>query len=324
MGCNRVDWDDVVDSIPSTANKGVLERILKEMMLEERQPELFFFLGDLVLAETDTNKLNTQLGAWVQLFEENSFSQSGVEMVAVPGNHEMLYGRKILQPDGKEKYEEFPLEYATEVWLSHVGEYMPDDRDKVTGKDSLINSMTFSFTRKNIGFIVMNTDTYNPPTDSNKYGLEGMIPLDWILNKISEYQQEKSVEHIFVLGHKPYYVDGNPETGHHGLPEGPTLWPAMEEANVTAMLSAHVHDYQRMQPGDKGTYQVIAGNGGSKGAATFFGYTTVNVMSSGQVKLVAKGFDVGNPYNIVSEGPTTIRDSTTLTMSKNLNAYKKN
>lgn len=323
LGCNRVNRGDVVDSIPSTANKGVLERILKEMTLEKVKPELFFFLGDLVLAETDTAKLDLQLEAWVDLYNKTSFDKSGIEMVAVPGNHEMLYGRKVMQPDGKEKYEEFPLEYATKVWLRHMGDYMPTDRDRVGGKDSLVNRMTFAFIRKNIGFIVMNTDTYNPPTTENKYGLEGMIPLDWIIAKIKEYQQNEAIEHIFVLGHKPYYVDGKTETGHKGLPEGPVLWPAMEKAGVKAMLSAHVHDYQRMQPYDSGTYQVIAGNGGSEGEATFFGYTTVNILSSGKVQLIAKGFDVGKPYTVLSKGRTTVRDSTILTMKKNANPYKK-
>ncbi|WP_299253440.1 hypothetical protein [uncultured Aquimarina sp.] len=36
------------------------------------------------------------------------------------------------------------------------------------------------------------------------------------------------------------------------------------------MLSAYVHDYQRMQPKGKGTYQIIAGNCGSDGSADFF------------------------------------------------------
>lgn len=323
MGCNRVNRGDVTDSIPSTANKGVLQRIFDEMRHEDRQPELFFFLGDLVLAETDTSHLNSQLKAWVDLYANNPVSQSGIEMVAVPGNHEMLYARKM-EIDGKEKWKEFPLAFSTEVWMKHMSGFMPADRDVITGKDSLVNRMTFSFTRKNIGFIVMNTDTYNPPSPAYQYGREGMIPLTWILNKIQEYQQEPSVEHIFVLGHKPYYVSGKPETGHKGLPEGPVLWPAMNKAGVNAMLSAHVHDYQRMQPGGKGAYQVIAGNGGSEGTATFFGYTTIHIHKSGRTRLVAKGFDVGDPYDVVTDGPTTIRDSTTLVLSANANPYQNN
>ena len=323
LGCNRIDWADVTDSIPSTANKGVLERIFKEMSNLKDRPELFFFLGDLVLAETDTAKLNTQLGAWVKLYTENEFSQSGIELVAVPGNHEMLFSKETKAPDGKSEYKEYPLRFSTQIWLEHMKEYMPKDREVITGSDSLINTMTFSFMRNNVGFIVMNTDTYNPPTTENPYGLEGQIPTQWILDKISEYKSDIDIDHIFVLGHRPYYVDGVPETGHTGLPEGPVLWAAMTKYKVPAMLSAHVHDYQRMQPNGEGTYQVIAGNGGSKGTATFFGYTTINILSNGEIQLIAKGFDVANPYNVVSDGPTTVRDSTILTWTKNANPYQR-
>ncbi len=90
------------------------------------------------------------------------------------------------------------------------------------------------------------------------------------------------------------------------------------------MLSAHVHDYQRMQPGGDSTYQVIAGNGGSKGQAAFFGYSTINVYSSGKVQLVSKGFTKGNPYYSPTspEAPFDIKDSTYLTFTPNANPYK--
>ncbi|MGB3467802.1 MAG: metallophosphoesterase, partial [Cyclobacteriaceae bacterium] len=242
-----------------------------------------------------------------------------IEMVAVPGNHEMLYSRKV-----NDEWKEFPLAFSTDVWMKHMADYMPAKRDHVTGSDSLVNRMTFSFIRKNIGFIVMNTDTYNSPTPNSKYGKEGLIPLSWVLNKIQEYQQLGSVEHIFLLGHRPYYVNGNPVVDHAGLPDGPVLWPAMNKAGVTALLSAHVHDYQRYQPGGKGAYQIIAGNAGSDGEATFFGYTTINVHKSGKTRLIAKGFDIGDPYTTVTDGSSTIRDSTTLLLSKNGNPYPDN
>jgi hypothetical protein len=51
-----------------------------------------------------------------------------------------------------------------------------------------------------------------------------------------------------------------------------------------------------MHPNNNGPYQIIAGNGGSSGPATFFGYTLVKIMSSGQVRFISKGFDKGKPY----------------------------
>ena len=88
------------------------------------------------------------------------------------------------------------------------------------------------------------------------------------------------------------------------------------------MLSAHVHDYQRMQPGGNGTYQVIAGNSGSPGEAEFFGYSKIDIMSSGNVKLTAMGYDVGNPYfKAVPENPSKVRDKTILTWEENPSKY---
>ncbi|WP_442266315.1 metallophosphoesterase family protein [Tenacibaculum sp. ZS6-P6] len=325
FGCNRVDrhqQGDTTATNASTANLSAMKRIWTEVANLKRKPELLFFLGDMVLAETDTINLNSQLKAWVKLYNNSNFSPistSGIETVAVPGNHEMLYWHDYNVP----KHDEWPLKGATKIWMKYMSNFMPKDRIYVEGKDSINNQMTFAFKRKNIGFIVMNTDTYNTPTKENPYGLEGQIPTDWIIKKVEAYKKDKAIEHIFVLGHKPYYVNGKPHTDHQGIPDGPILWPKLEENEVVAMLSAHVHDYQRMQPGNKGTYQVIAGNSGSPGSATFFGYTKIDIMSRGKVKLTAMGFDVGNPYyKAVPENPSTVRDQTTLTWSQNSNLYQ--
>lgn len=317
MGCNRIDRKDVEDSVPSTANKYVLQRIFSEMSAMERKPEMFFFLGDLVLAESTTQKLHDQLEAWLALYESDSFSKSGIELVAVPGNHEMLYAKEV----GSD-WKEFPLKGSTDIWLKFMAPYMPADRDRVASSDTLDNRLTFSFTRANVGFVVMNTDSYNPPTAKDPYGVEGMIPTQWVIDKVNQYKADASIEHIFVLGHKPYYVDGVGNTGHGGLPEGPTIWPKFQDAGVVAMLSAHLHDYQRWQPINDslggGTYQVIAGNGGSKGSAPFFGYSTIDIMSSGDVRLNSVGFCIGDPYTEpVPENPTTSRDATNLIWAKN-------
>lgn len=328
LGCNRVDRHQEYDTTAtngSTANLYAMKRIWNEVAELDKKPDLFFFLGDMVLGESTTAKLDSQLKDWVSLYKDTNFSAistSGIETVAVPGNHEMLYWADY----GVKGHDEWPLKGATEIWMNHMTEFMPKDRDVVTGNDSINNQMTFAFTRKNIGFILMNTDTYNAPSKKNPYGLEGQIPTKWIIDKVEEYRKDSSIDHIFVLGHKPYYIYENgkitPKTGHEGFPEGPILWPKLRENDVIAMLSAHKHDYQRMQPeGDK-TYQVIAGNAGSPGEATFFGYTKIDVMSSGEIQLTSMGFDKGNPYYVpVPNKPTTIRDQTILTSTKNANPY---
>jgi len=335
VGCNRVQRGDQKDSIgpnaatnTTSANLAALKRIFDGLCQEERKPELFFFLGDLVYAESTLPLLNRQLEAWVKQYKDTSFSKirksvSGIEMVAVPGNHEMLTWVDHNVP----AHDEWPLKGATDIWMHYMSPYMPPDRDIIGGVDSLNNRMTFSFTRENVGFIVMNTDTYN---DSTMYGIqnvgmEGFVPTNWILDKVRAYKKDTSIHHVFVLGHKPYYVDGDTNVGHGGLPEGPVLWPILNETNTIAMLSAHQHDYQRMQPGDMGTYQIIAGNAGSEGAATFFGYSTINILSNGDVQLISKGYDKGAPYTkAMPNSPLSVRDSTILTWTKNASPYPNN
>lgn len=330
LGCNRVDRHQEYDSTAtnaSTANLYAMKRIWNEVSNLDKKPDIFFFLGDMVLGESNTVKLDSQLKAWIELYNDTSFSgisTSGIETVAVPGNHEMLYYHDYGVPN----HDEWPLKGATKLWMQHMKEFMPKDREVVRGNDSINNQMTFAFRRKNIGFILMNTDTYNPQTSKNPHGLEGQIPTNWIINKVEEYKKDSSIDHIFVLGHKPYYIYDagkiTPETGHEGLPEGPILWPKLRENDVNAMLSAHKHDYQRMQPGGDKTYQVIAGNAGSPGEATFFGYTKIDVMSSGEIQLTSIGFDKGDPYYTAApNSPSTIRDQTILTKTKNSNPYFK-
>lgn len=314
MGCNRVDRGD--SSNASTANVLALQSIFNDITALKNKPAVFFLLGDIVLGESDTADLNNQLSVWLAQYKDTKFSNistSGIEVVAVPGNHEML--------NGSEK----PLYGSADVWLKYMSPFMPSDRKQIANTATLDNRMTFSFVRNNTAFIVMNTDSYNPPTKQNPQGLEGIVPTDSILNWVNDFKANKAIEHIFVLGHKPYYVSGKSCTGHKGLPEGPVLWPAFNAAGVVAMLSAHEHDYQRWQlPADTGTYQIIAGNGGSQGEAKFFGYTIINILKSGKVQLVSRGFTKqkhGKYYRLPYPVDFITRDSTILTWSKNTNPY---
>ncbi len=320
IGCNRISYTDRKESNASKANVPAVQRIFKELSAMERKPELLFFLGDLVLGEQDTSALSTQLNAWVKQYEDTSFSDistSGIELVAVTGNHEMLFY------DVKTKGE-YPLEGATEDWLKYMDKYMPSDRTKVT-YDTLINGATFSFTRDNVGFVVMNTDTYNAPKNGAQYGEEGRVPAKWVNGEVARMGSDPAIKHLFTLGHRPYYVDGQYDTLHGGFPDGPKVWPTMIENDVAAMLTAHQHKYQRWQPEGKGIYEVIAGQGGTySGANTpqFYGYSLINVYESGRIELLTKGWDLPNPtWGAAPQNPTTTRDSTTLTPGPNANPF---
>lgn len=320
IGCNRIAYKDRKESNASKANVPALKRIFEELTAMDRQPDLLFFLGDMVLGESDTAAMNTQLAAWVAQYKDPSFSgiaSTDIELVAVTGNHEMLFY------DVKSKGE-YPLAGATEVWLRYMTEFMPDDRDKVP-YDTLINGATFSFIRDSVAFVVMNTDTYNAPEPGEQFGKEGLVPADWINQKIKEYASSEAVKHVFTVGHRPYYVDGAYDTLHGGFPDGPKVWPSMVKNKVVAMLTAHQHKYQRWQPEGEGTYEVIAGHGGTySGDSTplFYGYSLVNVYENERIELITKGWDLPDPtWSSAPQNPTTTRDSTTLTWSANANPY---
>lgn len=320
IGCNRIAYTDRHESNASKANVPAVQRIFKELTAMERKPEILFFLGDLVLGEQDTSALNTQLEAWVAQYEDPAFSgiaNSGIQLVAIPGNHEMLF---YDTSDGGE----YPLKGATEDWLRIMDRYMPKDRNRVP-YDTLINGATFSFTRDSVAFVVMNTDTYNAPVAPAKQGKEGLVPYDWVNQEIERFSNDGAIKHLFALGHRPYFVDGAYDTLHGGFPEGPKVWPTMAENDVVALLTAHQHKYQRWQPEGEGIYEVIAGHGGTySGTDTpkFYGYSLINVYASGRIELITKGWDLPNPtWGAAPQNPTTTRDSTTLTPGPNPNPY---
>ena len=105
---------------------------------------------------------------------------------------------------------------------------------------------------------------------------------------------------------------------------GPELWPELMKNDVIAMLSAHEHTYSRVQPENEGTYQVIAGNGGSKDPE-FYGYTLINIKAGGDVELISKGFNNDGEYYYnpkpAPENPTTTRDSTVLIWGQNQSTF---
>ena len=309
-GCNRVGWES--GATPSTANHIPLDSIFSDMQNLKRKPELFFNLGDIVRAEQpDVTVLDGQLDAWTQLLAVKNFDASGIKMIAVPGNHELL--------QSYEQGPEYPLKGSTEVWSKYMSKYVPANASFATKKKNELNDLSFSFTQGTVGFIVLNTDTYNDPQDGQKFGFEGVAPIKWAISEIESLKANAAIKHIFVLGHRPYYIYGTPEFGHKGLPNGGTLWNALQENDVVAMLSAHTHDYYRYQHNNKGPTQVIAGNAGSPGSSKFFGYSLINVYKSGKTQLISRGYCVPSDYKSAPTGNMQLRDSTYLSIDGNSN-----
>jgi hypothetical protein len=335
MGCNRVDKSDVSNpnTNASTANVPQLQRTFNEVAALNPKPVFYFFLGDEVLGLTpDAHTLQSQLKAWRKQYADTGFSklpQSGIQLVAIPGNHEMLYEGK----SKKGKKEELPNSAALAVWLKEMSSFVPSGItiNRVGGSDSINNQLTYSFTYQNTHFILLNTDTYNTSETI------GMAPAAWINADIAAARKNPAVKHIFLLGHKPAVVDKPlymaDKDDIMDIPVVQSIWPVMEANNVEAMLSAHSHQYYRTQPNTGKTYQVIAGNGGSpyeKHAATdtarqFFGYTIVYVMKNQTVMLQSMGRSIPAANyleTIPANTPTTIRDAVNISWGTSADTWQ--
>lgn len=306
VGCNRMWWKDTLHSDLSMANIDALKNIFSHVAASAQKTDYFFFLGDIVSGEATNAVLETQLKTWNEDYDNGVFSNfksSGIKMIPVPGNHEML------------NQNETPLAGTTDTWMKYMGKYMPTNRDSITGPTSSVDRMTYGFKDGNIAFIVLNTDTYNTE-GPNGIGVESQIPYEWVKKQVAKYHADPAIEHIFVMGHRPFYVECARDTTHQGIrnaAQSSPVWQSFEDNNVTSMLSAHVHQYQRMQPNQK-TYQLIAGNGGSPvhhhEPPLFFGYTRINVWASGRIEMLSEGYNAPTPYYDEVKNPKwSVRDS---------------
>ncbi|MBL6445987.1 metallophosphoesterase [Fulvivirga sp. 29W222] len=321
MGCNRISWHDDDAAWKNSkyyneahTNLNQLMATFDDAMKLNPLPDYFFFVGDLVLAESqDTSKLVNQLKAWKKLYYEHAISKSKIKMVAVPGNHEFLYSTP---PD----YKEVPNEYANEIWLRLMSDFIVGNNGPgIGGPDSLLkdeSQLTYSFDHRDDHFVLMNTDTYNEP---------GKVPVDWITNDINTWRAGHKEGHIFLMGHKPAYDAKGLATGDSKDPglawnreQVNLLWSAMNKNRSEAMLSAHEHLFWAGQPAGSASWQIIAGNGGTTlDSGDYFGFTEVKVMTDGTVKAYSHGRPVPSPDYGAPTGSTTVRDTFDITWSQN-------
>ena len=115
IGCNRVGWS-VVDGIPlpaSTVNEPQLLQTFEDISRLDRLPEYFFFVGDLVRNEQSGETLTRQLKQWQILWDKGALATSGIQLVPIAGNHEVL---KSIQT-GHKQYYEVPDATAYPAWL---------------------------------------------------------------------------------------------------------------------------------------------------------------------------------------------------------------
>lgn len=310
VGCNRVDKADTNTSTnPSTANLAQLNRTFAEVAALTPKPDLFFFAGDLVMGYSpDSILLAKELRAWKANYEASPLKAAGIELIAIPGNHESQNEQKIATGE------------AERQWLQIMAPYIKGNngpKANPSGPDNLRtdqSKLTYSFDFKDAHFVIIDTD----PSER-----DWRPPSHWIAGDVAAAHANPSIKHIFAISHKPAYAwDYNLKDGKNdGLDtfhyNREILWNAFEKNNVEAMICAHNHVYHAFRPNNK-TWMIIAGNGGSKLEKNvqpkdqFYGFTLVQVLSSGAVIEKSYGRNFGNSYidpSPADKFPTTLRDS---------------
>ena len=303
FGCNRVDKIDFNPATnPSSANLAQLNRTFADAAALNPKPDFIFAMGDIVLGESDSITLAKQLLGWKDVYEASPAKAAGIELVAVPGNHETEDASKNPQKFGEQAWLNIMAPYITRGGngpFPHTGD--PD------GLLSDQSKLTYSFNFKDAHFVVMSTDPA---------GLGSHPPGNWIASDITSAHANPAVKHIFAIGHKPAYsYDGSAGNGLGAVQANrDLLWSALDNSKAEGMFAAHNHTYKAFRPSGK-SWMVIAGNGGSSletGAPLFFGFTLVQVLKSGTVIQKEYGRNFGSKYidpSPIATYPTTLRDS---------------
>ena len=301
-GCNRVDKDDVNDNNPSTANIAQLTKTFEDVAALEPQPDFFFFTGDLIMGyQADTAILGKELRAWKAIYYQSTLSKTKVKLIVLPGNHEL-----------KESKKKPAFAAAEQCWINNMNEFLPYHNGPMAGGDDKLptdeSRLTASFNYKGSHFILCNTDGV---------GMESKVPIHWIAKDIATAKKDNP---IFVFSHQPA-VSYNGEKGidtANGLNHA--FWALLEQYHTTAMISAHNHVYFTAQPHAGSTWQIVAGNGGSKlekevtaPEAQFYGFVQIKVYHHKKVEMnmYGRNFDPAN-YLAPPTSPTTIRETKVL------------
>ena len=324
VGCNRLtkaDWDPAQN--PSSANLAQLTRTFSDITVLAQTPKHFFFAGDLVLGlDPDSTVLAGQLDAWGALYAADASGIAAkVPVTPLPGNHEMLLKQKV---NGTKI--ELSNPGADAVWTGFLGGHA---LGKYAGNgptaaganaDALADDqskLTYSFDEAGIHYVLLNTDTWTTVPDAATGSTQlGWIAMKWLAADLAAAQASSAVEHIVVLGHKPIVSPVGLTTSDEII--NATFTAALEllldtTPKVRGYFCAHFHEWDaRKLPGNRGIYQIIAGNGGSEVETTFvmpfFGFTEVRFHQSGKVGVIHHDRPVPAPYNLFPALPATASD----------------
>ncbi len=307
VGCNRINAADVTPDNPSTANREQLNRTFREVAALRPLPRFMFFAGDLILGYTDDpNLVERELSAWRDIYEASPLADADVRLVAIPGNHEVQGASSPRRA----------YRAAEEVWLRVMEPYIVGSNGPGEGGEDGLSTdqsrLTYSFDYRGTHFLILSTD----PVDR-----DWRVPWHWVGRDLDD-ARARGARHIFAIGHKPAYPwPGAPDDGLSMYPDDrDQFWSSLEANHGEAMLTAHNHLWYKHQP-TAGSWQIIAGNGGSFleagviGDDAYFGFTLVTITHHGRVLVRSIGRDVpAEGYLEPSDAyPTSLRDRAEIT-----------
>ena len=307
-GCRMNDDDTNVALNLSSANVVQMDRTLDDITHLDPKPKYVIFMGDEIFGYQDNGKsLSAMLEAWRAHWEVSPAAKDGIELIAVPGNHETQGPF-----DGNNERHSYPE--AEQAFVRVLEPYIKGNNGPhAGGPDSLETDqsrLTYSFNYDDTHFVMLNTDPV---------GDDSHVPVHWVENDLANARKDSTIHHIFAIGHKPAFgFDG--ATGLSGRNRS-AFWSALEANHVDAMLASHFHVFSPFQPHQDKTWMIIAGNGGSplekylSPDQQYFGFTLVEVLKNGQViiKSYGRNFPPGKEGyaapDPATQYPTTVRDS---------------
>ncbi|MDE0951847.1 MAG: metallophosphoesterase [Halioglobus sp.] len=323
MGCSRVADGGGSQNLPSTANVANMIQDFAEIAdpgLQSPIPSHLIVVGDLVVNHVPgTATLSSQLEGWKAVFQTTPLSGSDVQLVTLAGNHEMLQKVNDVETQNPPTGDVFTQAMMDFIPASNGPTQASPNLDGVARDESML---TFSFQFGNAFFIQLNTDTYTG--DDTPAGI-GFVPLYWLQNQLIKAQDDPTVDHVFVFGHKPIIgEEGVGETIARSQVDEFTKMlcnPRGDDSatKVRGYFAAHAHYWQQRSldcPASDGTLlQVISGNGGTSVEQTFFrspngyfGYTNVGITESGALVLEARGRFITVPDDAPGQAETTVRE----------------
>jgi hypothetical protein len=336
VGCNRIDPADyaAVDASasvpPSTANIAQLTRTFDEIAAMSPKPKYFFAAGDIIMGYVNNQgdagvaALDAELSAWLALYNASSLKAAGITLVPIPGNHEVQ--SKI----GSAKT---AFAAAESIWLTRMGSFIPSGIKNgppagtpLLGADASADAATLATDQSQLTYSFDDGATHFVIVDTDPVGEDFNVPSAWVAQDIAT-AKAGGAKHVFAIGHKPAF--SYPTVALDGLSTGITrdaFWSALESGNAEAMIAAHNHVWWWVQPNAGKTFQIVAGNGGSKLEATvltppaggpppntgkYYGFTVVNVWSDDAVTIDSYGRELpsGNYFDPAPSAtyPTTLR-----------------